>query len=123
MITKRLSVRAVILAVLAVWVATSSGARASCLHAPTPQGQALSVVSVRAIQALDKERMTRCATPCRDCAPDQRSGCCASALLAAADATTSAPRGDRDRLWSGADHRASQSVAPPYRPPNVPSTS
>lgn len=122
MITKRLSGRAVILAVLAVWVAMSSGARASCLHAP-PQGPAFGVVSVRATQALDKERMTRCATPCRDCAPDQRSGCCASALLAAADATTSSSQGDRDRLWSGADHRTSQGVAPPYRPPNVPSTS
>lgn len=123
MMARKLSVGAMIMAALAVWVAASPLARPFCHAALTSQSHADSAVRVvRAVQAPAQGNIMRCAPPCRDCAPDQRSFCCASAVLAAADIAPFALRRDRDPLWSGADHRTSQGVAPPYRPPNAPST-
>jgi hypothetical protein len=118
---RTLRVIGAILAVLAVWVTASAGARAACQHAPAAGSRAESVLSGRASQALAQEDMMRCAPPCRSCAPSQRSVCCASALLAAAGAVSLPPRYDRDPLRHMAERAASLIIAPPYRPPNIPS--
>lgn len=122
MLELRHSVGLAVMAVVAIWIAATGGAYASCQHVPATLGQSAGVVSVRAIEGLRMGGLARCAMPCRDCAPERRGGCCAGALLAASDAISVLPRRDRDPPWHGADPRTSQAVAPPYRPPNAPST-